>query len=281
MSIDSLVSAIIIIIVFYVLFFIGKKVNDWLHREYRLLHELVEKDNPALALAVVGYYLGLVFALGGALVGPSRGILEDVIDLVVYGCLAIVLLNISWWLCDKLILYRFKLSDELVRDQNQGSGAVSCGTSLASGLIIFGAVSGEGGNIWSAIIFWGVGQLLLVLAGWVYNWITPYDIHSEIEKDNVAAGVSFGGALTAMGIIVGKAAEGDVDALGEGLLEFVSFGIVGLLLLPMVRLLTDKILLPTVKLTDEIARQEHPNVGAAYIETCAYIAAALIIYWCV
>jgi len=45
--------------------------------------------------------------------------------------------------------------------------------------------------------------------------------------------------------------------------------------------MTDKVLLPTVKLTDEIANQEVPNVGAAYIEAFAYIAAAFIIYWCI
>ncbi len=54
-----------------------------------------------------------------------------------------------------------------------------------------------------------------------------------------------------------------------------------LLTLPLVRLLTDKVLLPTVKLSHEIASQEKPNVGAAYIEASSYIAGAFIIYWCV
>jgi len=41
------------------------------------------------------------------------------------------------------------------------------------------------------------------------------------------------------------------------------------------------VLLPTVKLSDEISAQEKPNVGAAYIEAFSYIAAAFIISWCV
>lgn len=281
MNIDNIITAVILIILFYVLFFIGKKVNDYLHREYNLLNELVKKDNPAIALAVAGYYFGLVLAIGGALAGPSLSIMDDVIDLCIYGTLSIVLLNVSWFLCDKFILYRFRVSDELVRDRNQGTGAVSLGVSVATGFVIFGSVSGEGGNIWTAVVFWALGQLILVIAGLLYNLIVPYSIHDEIEKDNVAAGISFAGALISIGIVVGLAAEGDFHSWSEDLPGFVLVSAIGLLLLPFIRLLTDKVLLPTVKLTDEIANQETPNIGAAYIEAFSYIAAALIVYWCV
>lgn len=281
MNIDNLITAIILIVVFYFIFFIGKIVNDLLHREYNLTTELVERDNPALALAIVGYYFGLVLSIGGTLVGPSGGIWEDIIDLVIYGLLSVILLNISWFLCDKIILHKFKMSDELIRDQNQGAGIVSCAISIASGFIIFGAVSGENGNIWTAIAFWGLGQVMLLLAGWVYNLITPYDIHTEIEKDNVAAGISFAGVLIAMGIIVGRAAGGEFHSWTENILDFIIISFIGLAILPFIRILTDKILLPTVKLTDEIVGQEKPNIGAAYIEAFSYIAASMIIYWSV
>lgn len=280
MNIDNFITAVFLVAVSYVLFFIGKMVNDILHREYNLTEELVEKDNPAIALAVGGYYFGLVLCIGGTLVGPSGGIVEDVIDVCIYGLLSIILLNISWFVCDKLILYKFKKNDELIRDQNPGTGVVSCAVSIASGLIIYGAVSGEGGNVWTAATFWTIGQVMLILAGLIYNLITPYDIHDEIEKDNVAAGVSFAGALVAMGVIVGLAAEGDFRSWSEDFLDFVIIAATGLALLPFIRILTDKILLPTVKLTDEIARQEKPNVGAAYIEAFSYISAAFIVSWC-
>jgi uncharacterized membrane protein YjfL (UPF0719 family) len=263
------------------MFLIGKVVNDLLNRGYKLNVELVEKDNAALALAVAGYYLGLVLAIGGTLVGPHTSIIEDLMDILVYGLLSIVLLNASWYICDKLILYKFKVHDELIRDHNQGTGAVAAAVNIASGLIIFGSVQGEGGNIWTVIAFWAIGQVILILAGLVYNLITPYDIHEEIEKDNVAAGVSVAGALVSIGVIIGLAAEGDFESWSANLPAYLGYAVIGLILLPLVRFLTDKVLLPTVKLTDEIARQEKPNVGAAYIEAFSYIAAAFIIYWCV
>lgn len=281
MNLDSLLTALVLIVFFFILFFIGKIIHDLLHREYHLTTELVEKDNPALALAVTGYYFGLVLCLGGALTGPSSGIIEDLIDLSIYGFLGIILLNLSWYLCDWIVLYKFKVSDELIRDHNLGTGAVSFGISVASGLIIFGAVSGEGGTIWTAAAFWAIGQAILILAALIYNLITPYDIHDEIEKDNVAAGVSFGGALVAMGIVLGMAAEGEFSEWTKDIWDFLAIALLGLVILPLIRLITDKVLLPTVKLSHEIAAQEKPNVGAAYIEAISYIAAAFVIYWCV
>ena len=281
MDFDNLISAVIFIIGFFILFYIGKLVNDLLHREYKLNVELVEKDNAALALAVSGYYFGLVLAIGGTISGPSGGLGEDLIDLVIYGVLSIILLNISWFLCDKLILYKFKVSDELIRDHNQGTGAVSAAISVASGFIIFGAVSGEGGNIWTVLAFWAIGQVILIVASVVYELITPYKLHDEIEKDNAAAGVGFAGALIAMGAIIGLAGEGDFTSWSTDLPVYIGFAVLGLILLPIIRFLTDKVLLPTVKLSDEISAQEKPNVGAAYIEAFSYIAAAFIIFWCV
>jgi uncharacterized membrane protein YjfL (UPF0719 family) len=280
LHLDALISGLILIAAFYVVFFVGKWVNDLIHREYRLTHELFERDNPALAVAIVGYYGGLVLTIGGAMTGPSAGIWDDLIDLGIYGALGIVLLNVSWYVCDRLILIHFRLADELIRDQNVGSGAVSAGVSLGSGFILYGSIQGEGGGVLTALVFWALGQVLLVAAGHVYEWITPYNVRGEIEKDNVAAGVSYGGALLAMGVVVGLAAQNDFVSWRESLVDYLVFSVLGLALLPLVRYLTDLVLVPSVKLEDEIAGQEEPNLGAAFIEAFAYISAAFIIHWC-
>ncbi len=289
MNPDNLILGIIYIAVFFLLFFAGKVVYNFLHREFDLNKELVENDNPAVCLGITGYYAGLVMCLGGAVVGPSNGLAADIMDLFAYGILGIVLLNISIYLCDFIILYKFKIKDELLRDRNQGTGAVIFGVALASGFVIYGSVSGEGGNIWTASVFWLMGQVLLFAAAWFYNLITPYDIQKEIEKDNVAAGLSFAGALIAVGIVVGLSAEGEFVSWQENIFEFLSYAVVGLVSLPVVRFLTDKLLLPGVKLSDEITglhpdksvEKRGPNIGAAYIEAFAYIAGAFVIYWCI
>lgn len=281
MLLDNIITGIIVLIAFFMIFCIGKVVNDLLHREYNLKEELVEKDNAAVALTVTGYYLGLVLAIGGSIVGPEGHIVDDLLDLCIYGCLGIVLLNISWFICDKIILRHFHVGDELIRDQNQGTAAVIAGMNIASGFIIFGALQGQGGSIWTAAVYWALGQIVLILGGLIFNWITPYNIHAEIEKDNVAVGIGFGGALTAIGATIGLSAKYDFISWDKSLTEFLIYAVLGLLLLPVVRFLTDKVLIPSVKLTDEITNQDEPNLGAAYIECFAYISAAFIIHWCV
>ncbi len=289
MNVDDLLIGLIYIALFFLLFALGKVVYNLLHREYDLNKEMVENDNPAVSLAVTGYYAGLVLSIGAAVVGPSAGLASDVIDILIYGILSIVLLNISSFLCDWVILAKFKVRDELLRDRNQGTGAVIFGVLVASGFVIFGSVSGSGGTIWTAMGFWGLGQVLLVVAALLYNLITPFDVHKEIEKDNVAAGIAFSGALVAMGIVVGLAAEGEFISWSENVPTFISYAGIGLVSLPFLRLLTDRLLLPGVKLSDEIiglrpdkSKEERgPNVGAAYVEAFAYIAGAFIIYWCI
>ena len=61
---DQMLAGFTYLGVVLVLLVIGKLVYDGLHRSFVLRTELVEKDNLAVALAVAGYYLGLVIVLG-------------------------------------------------------------------------------------------------------------------------------------------------------------------------------------------------------------------------
>lgn len=279
MIVQDLIATGIYLISAFVLFWLGKLVKDLTTTSYSVREELVEKDNVALGVAMAGYYFGLVMAIGGTLSGPSQGLENDLIDIGIYGLLAIILLNLSRLVNDGLILHGFKIRDELIDDQNAGTGAVIAASYIATGLVIFGAVSGEIGGIVTTVIFWALGQVALVLAGLVYEWITPYSIHDEIEKDNVAAGVAFAGALVGIGIIVFHASAGNFISWEVNLQDFAIEVVAGLILLPIVRFIADVILLPGQKLTDEIANQEHPNLGAGFIEATSYVGASFLIVW--
>ena len=278
---DGLLTGLIYILAAFALFYAGKRAHNFIHTEFSLTEELFVRDNPAMALSVVGYYAGLTLAIGGALTGPSRGLWQDLLDILLFGGLGVVLLNISWYVCDLFILRGFKASVEILRDRNQGAGAVAGASMVASGFILFGSLQGQGGGVFSAIIFWGLGQALLVLASWIYEWITPYSVREEMEQDNVAVGLAAAGALVGMGMVVGLAAEEDFVSWGVSLPHYLAYAIIGLLMLPAVRWLTDKVLVPGHSLSHELTGQETPNMGAAYTEAFAYIAAAAFISWCV
>ncbi|MCY1635412.1 MULTISPECIES: DUF350 domain-containing protein [Marinifilum] len=276
--------AVVYIAVAFAIFLIGKFVYQLLHPSFKVKEELVKKDNFAFAIAHVGYYVGLLLAIGSAIVGPSNGLVNDIIDIAVYGLLAIVLLNCSIFLSDYLMLRNFSIRKEIIEDQNAGTGIIEGAVSVASGLIIFGAVSGESGDmlfgILTAVVFWAFGQLALILTTRFYNWITPYNIHEHIEKDNVAVGIGFAGAIIAIGNLIRFGLVGDFEGWLPSFTETGFELVVGLILLPVMRLITDKILLPGEKLTDEIINQERPNVGAALVEAFAYIGGSVLITWC-
>jgi uncharacterized membrane protein YjfL (UPF0719 family) len=283
MTPDALTSSGIYLVASFVLFMIGKLVYDWTTPSYSIKEELVEKDNAALGLSLVGYYLGLVVAIGGVMAGPSMGLEEDLIDLGIFGLISIVLMNLSRVINDRLILHQFRVRDELIRDQNLGTGAVVFASYLATGLVVHGSVKGiallgAGMTVTSTLVFWGLGQLALVFAGMVYNRITPYDLHAQIMRNNVAAGVGFGGALIGIGNVVRFAVEGDFLSWGMSLQTFAIELAAGLILLPIVRVVTDKVLLPGRSLSDEIS-QEKPNLAAGFVEAFSYIAASLLIVW--
>ncbi len=220
MSWNEILTGLIYLAVVLVLVVIGKWVYDALHRGFVLRTELVEKDNLAMALTVAGYYVGLAIVLGGVVSGPGSGVLtEDVIDLVIFGLMAIVLLNLSGWINDKIIFSKFDNQKEIVQDRNTGMGAIEGCNHVAVGLITAGALSGEGGLL-SGAVFWILGQAGLIVAGLLYNKMTSFDLHEQIENDNAAVGVAFAGVLIGFGNIIRLAGEGDFVSWTQSLSEF-------------------------------------------------------------
>lgn len=269
----------------FIMFFIGKLVYDFLHKKFDVKSELVEKDNFAFSIAHTGYLAGVLLAIGSSIVGPSNGIFTDFVDMAIYGGLSIILLNISIIICDKVILRKFSVYKEIIEDQNEGTGVVEAAVAIASGLIIFGAVSGESGGIahgiFTAVVFWAVGQVVLILTSIIYNLTLSYNVFDEIEKDNVAVGVAFAGILIAIANLIRFAVSGDFISWTKSFSNIGIELIIGLLLLPVVRFLADRVLLPGRKITDELVNQEKPNIGVALIEAFAYIGGSVLITWCI
>lgn len=269
----------------FVIFLIGKLVYQLVNRSFSVKEELVEKDNLAFAFAHVGYFIGLLIVIGGSIVGPSEGLVLDAIEIFVFGLLGIVLLNLSIVVNDKIILRKFSIKKEIITDRNVGTGIIEGAIAISSGLIINGAITGEtdygwGFNILSAVVFWATGLVAMFIISLVYQAITPYDVHDYIEKDNVAVGVGFAGVLIAVANLIRFGLYGDFEGWGYTFAEAGFELVLGIILLPVMRFITDKILLPGQKLTDEIIHQEKPNVGAALVEAFAYIGGSVLITWC-
>lgn len=278
-TLTSLFNSLVYLISAFVLLFLGKIIFQLFYRTYRADYEMVEKDNFAFAIAMSGYYVGLLFAIGSALYGESFGLVNDLIAIAYYGIVAIILLNASIFINDLVILRKFKIKKEIIEDQNAGTGVVVAASSIATGIIIYNSLTVEGTGMLYGIIYWFVAQLLLILVGVVYDLILPFSIHKQIEKDNVAVGVGFAGAIIAIAIIISHSIHEWHTNWADFFVNILIYTVVGLIFLPIARLLTDKILLPGRKMNDEIVNQEKPNIGVALIEAFAYIGGAILISW--
>lgn len=276
--IDTILTTVVYLGSSFVLFIVGKYLYQFIHK-YNVKDELVEKDNLAFALAHTGYFIGLILSIGGIMMGETAGILMDLIYIGIYGIIALVLLNLSIIINDKIILRKFSVKKEITVDQNAGTGIMEGASAIATGLIIMGSVYGEGGGIDTVLIYWVVGQGLLILTAYVYNWITPFDVHEHIEKDNVAVGVAMAGALIAIANLIRNGLMHDFESW-DLTAEYIAIDAgIGLVFLPIARFVADKILLPGRNLTDELVNQEKPNIGAGIIEAFAYVGGSVLICW--
>lgn len=276
---DTLITSLIYLALSFALFIVGKLVFKLFHKEVEVAKELVEHDNLAFAVAHVGYYVGILLAVGSAIVGPSHGLVQDMIDISIYGLLAILLLNIALIINDKIILRKFSIREEISGKQNLAVGVAEGAIAVSTGLILLGSVSGEGGSVVTAIVFWALGQVLLILTALLYNAITKFDLYEQLGKANVAVAVGFAGALIAIANLIRYGLSGGFETWQENLTNVGLEVGVGFVFLPVMRVVTDKLLLPGRNLTDELVNQEKPNLGAAFVEAFAFIGGSVLITW--
>ncbi len=254
---------------------------------YKIDDEVVGKKNLAVAVRLSGYFMGVILVFLGTLYQPlgvaeveglgfDRAYAEDILRVFLYSLAGIAALNLVRIFMNRLILYKFDIEKEVVEGQNVGSGAAEFGMYVATGLLIAGAVAGQGGGPETAAAFFGLGLVLLVLFALFYQVTTSFDIHAEIESNNTAVGIAFGGNLIAIGLVTFKAVFGDFSGWTEGIAAFVIFGAVGFVLLYAMRLLLDKLLLPSVSASNAIAVDR--NVGVAFIESAVVISSAMILF---
>ena len=244
---------------------------------YDVKDEIVKKDNLAVAISLTGYLLAISIIFIGCVLGPSKGVLQDLIVVVKYSSLGIVLLYVAHLVNDKLILHQFKNIKELVEDKNVGTGAVQAGSYIASGLIIAGSIHGEGGGLVTATVFFALGQVALVIFSKIYDGITSFKVHDEIEQDNYAAGIAFAGTLVALGIILSKAAGGDFISWEHNTLSFGINALIAFILLPIFRVVIDKIVITNDDLNKEIAVDK--NIGAGFLEFGATVGFAAVLFF--
>jgi uncharacterized membrane protein YjfL (UPF0719 family) len=264
------------VLLFVAVFMIGRWIEHAV-TSYAVDEQITDADNPALAISLSGYYLGIAIIFIGASLGPSYGLEMDLLLMGGYSLGGIVLLLASRVINDRLILRDFSTQKEIIEDRNMGTGIVLFASYVASALIVAGSIHGQGGGPLTALAFYAIGQVALIAFTWLYDIVLPYSLHDEIEQDNFAAGIGFGGALVAIGIIVMRAVSGDFVGWASDL-QYLGLNIlIVFVYLLGVRLFFDRLVLSGADLNEEIVRDR--NVGAGLLEFTVSIGFAAVLFF--
>jgi uncharacterized membrane protein YjfL (UPF0719 family) len=264
----------------FAIFWVGQFAYQKLFRRLELNLELFVRDNWAVAIALVGFYLGIVTALAGVLDKVARNWQDQLLYLASYGAVVIVLMLVGAWISDRFILRFCDSAREVQEEQNAGAAAVEAGVHIANGLILSSALAGEAGTWYVGVVCWLLGLGVLILVSYVYPRLAKYNVFGEIcKRNNAAAGVAFAGVLIGTGNIVRVAFRSEFQSWQQSLMEYGVVLVLCLVALAVIRWIADLVLIPGVKISDEIVHQSVPNVGAGLIEAFSYIAGSFLIAW--
>nr|MBL0716499.1 DUF350 domain-containing protein [Desulfobacterales bacterium] len=229
--------------VIFIILWSGKLIND-LFTSYSIDKELTSRDNKALAVSYVGYLIAQGIIVLEILKGPEESnLLSDLALIIFWSLIGILLLNLSRYINGKLIFNKFSSRKEIIDDQNVGMGVIQFGSYIGTAFILQAIIAGESEgllpDLYGTVIFFIIGQLGFILFSIIYEKIVAYDLHDEIEKDNIAAGVSFGTTMVAIGILMSHSIM-----ITNSIPAFCVWFINGMVLIVISRFIVDKIILP-------------------------------------
>lgn len=259
---------------------------------HRLLQRIFDKtsslradllgDNGALALREVGDILA-VFLMAPAIVKScvkGESITHDLTWCGAFSGVGLVLLEVSGFLGVRLLLQK-RLAASLARDNRAAGLAVACHY-VAMGILVSRAAAGDNvRGIGLSLAFFAlalaVHQMWMVL----FRALTTYDDAEQIEGENVAAALSFGGLSIAIAIVLARALTGDFVDWPTSLAGFGGVALTALGFYPLRQLVVQGLLAggrPTLRggaLDLAIGRDR--KVAVASLEAACYVGAALCV----
>ncbi len=273
--INNLSGVVFIIIAFFYIW-LAKWISDKRAKSQQINANLAisEENNLALAMRRAGLYLAITLGMFGAIIGPSQGLLTDIKILLIDGALITLFIFISQQINDKIILPGVK-NIHALKEQNLAVGFTEFGSYIATGIIAMACFTGEGGGFVSSIVFFIIGQLLLVLSTQVYEKSTSWNVKDNICNANTSAGLMLGGIMIAISIAIYGSISGDFNNWQSDLVNFSVSATIAISLLIIASKLIDTLFLIGTNVTTEIERDK--NSAAIVIVVAIKIAAALMI----
>jgi uncharacterized membrane protein YjfL (UPF0719 family) len=238
--------------------------------------------NAARGIVRAGFICGAAFVVTSAIRGCVHGEdwKADLLWTTVFGGSALVLLGITGFVTVRVLL-KSRLPAEIARG-NVAAGVAAAVHFVASGLVIASCFYGDDvATLGVSILFFLIAQLTLNVFVALFRALTLYADDEEVIGENVAAAVSYAGAVLALAIVVAHAADGDFDGWGTSLRAYGVALASALVLYPVRQLLVQTMMLRQPfsmrgGALDRLVAQER-NVGVSAVEALSYVAVAVLL----
>jgi uncharacterized membrane protein YjfL (UPF0719 family) len=257
------------------------QVGERLVSEHTLARDL-KADNSARRLVRVGQILGVFLVAASAVKNSAEGqsFARDALWVSAFGAVAIVLLSVTGRLGIRLLL-QGRLLAEIDRG-NSAAGLAAGANYVSSGIIISRAIGGaDVKSLGVSLVFFVVAEVTLHVFVSLFRALTTYDDAEQIHGENMAAALSYSGALVAFSVIIARALDGDFVGWSESLRGYGAVLLLALLLYPVRQIFVQMLMLHAGftfrggRLDAAIAVERNEGMGA--LEAAAYLATALSI----
>lgn len=242
--------------------------------------EISERKNSAMAVAFGGYIVGLGIAASGAILSPGpASFWGRTAFIAAAGIASIILMRLSLVINNRLILSKFDNLEEIERDHNMGVAFVEVGGCLATGFIIYAVMTSQSmsmtDKLIDGLVYWSIGQALLVLGMRIFDKTIPYDPHAELQNNNnPAVGLVYGGFLLSLGLVLMTAINGATSNIIDELGTIAVFYSIGIALLLAARYAVNFILTSKTRPMDEFNNQN--EIGFASLELASLLVIAIL-----
>jgi len=250
--------------------FIAKKISDVITSFDD--DAAIEKDkNTAVSFRRFGLYTGISIALAGVMTDDVSGI--DILIFLLDGAIATAIFFIAHFINDFAIVPHVANND-LIKAGNISTGILEAGSFIATGILLNGAFSGTEGGTFYSIIFFFLGQLLLIGAVYIHQKLYRFNVTKCMIEGNLSAGITVAGLLVAYSLILRSSISGEFTGWAESLGWFGISAVTGMVALIVFEKVADLIFLPKTRIADDICSE---NTAAIIVVQAVVISLSLII----
>lgn len=231
-----------------------------------ILNKFTSKNNNlGFFIRNSAYMLGYTIAMSSSFLSNGTELdwsypLYTTIDLV----MVLILLFISIKINNKLIL-RSLDNDELIHNGNLSIPIIEAGTIIATSIILFSSMYGDGTYV-DGLIFFLLGQLSLLTMVLVYEKVTKFDDFELIKNNNISIALVLFAIVVGFSLIVATSifGESSVGGLIDDIVIFIYLFIFSVIfLIIFLNRMLDTLFFPNHSIEDEIEK-DNINVTLPY-----------------